>query len=79
MMVHAISAQLPFTGGEALAFYQPSSAERYFPVGPGIEVSLEPYGEPKWDDERGKEASAYNGRGQLKHRQVKGFLIDALG
>jgi hypothetical protein len=79
MMVHAISAHLPFTDGGALAFYQPSSAERYFSVGPGIEVSLEPYEEPKWDEERGKEASFYNGRGRLNHRQEKGGLIDFLG
>jgi hypothetical protein len=76
--VPAISAHIPFTGRGTLAFYQPSSTERYFSVGPGIEVSLEPYQEPKWDEERGNEATVYNGWGRLNHPQEKGAIIDLL-
>ena len=76
--VHAISAHIPFTGRGTLAFYQPSSTERYVSVGPGIEVSLGPYQEPKWDEERGNEATVYTGWGRLKHPQEKGVIIDLL-
>ena len=79
MMVHAISAHLPFTDAGTLAFFQPSPTERYLSVGPGVEVSLETYEEPKRDEERAKEALVYVERGQLIHRQEKGVLIDLLG
>lgn len=79
LMIPAFSAQLPFTSGETLVLYQPSSIERYFPVSPGIEVSIEPCEEPKWEEEMGQESLVYNGRGRLNHSQEKGVLIDTFG
>jgi len=77
-MVHAISANFPFTGGETLVLYQPSPMERYFPVAPGIEVSVEPQKNPGWGRERDKKCSFYNRQGQLNHPQEKGALVDVL-
>ena len=77
-MVHAISAQFPFMSGESLVLYQPSPMERYFPVAPGIEVSVEPQDEVRWEQERGRESSTYNRQGQMNHTKKKGALVDTL-
>ncbi len=79
LMIPAFSGQLPFTSGEALVVYQPASIERYFPVGPGIEASIEPWEEPIWGEETGQESLVYNGSGRLNHGQKKGVFIDTLG
>ena len=77
-MVHAISAQFPFMSGESLVLYQPSPMERYLPVAPGIEVSVEPQDEVRWDQERGQESSVYNRQGQMNRPKKKGALVDTL-
>ncbi len=77
-MVHAISAQFPLSAGEGLVLYQRSPTESYFPIAPGIEVSVEPREELKWEREGGQEGSVYNRRGQLNHPQKKGVLLNAL-
>ena len=77
-MVHAISAQFPFMSGESLVLYQPSPMERYLPVAPGIEVSVEPQEEVRWAQERGQESSVYNRQGQMNHPKKKGALVDTL-
>lgn len=77
-MVHAISAQFPFMSGESLVLYQPSPMERYFPVAPGIEVSVEPQDELRWEQERSQEYSTYNRRGHMNHTRKKGALVDTL-
>ncbi len=79
LMIPAFSAQLPFASGETLVLYQPSSIERYFPVSPGIEISIEPCEEPKCGEEMGQESLVYDSRGRLNHGQKKGGLIDTLG
>ena len=76
--VHAISAPLSLTGRENLVCYHASSMERYFPVGPGIEVCIEPYEDLKWEAEMDQEPSVYNGRGRMNHREKKGLAIDTL-
>ena len=76
-MVNAVSASFPFNGAQILVLYQPSPMERYFPVAPGIEVSVEPHEEPRW--EGGQEASVYNRQGKLNSSKKKGVLIDTLG
>ena len=78
IMINAISANFPFTGGGTLVLYQPSPMERYFPVAPGIEVSVEPQEDPRWENERDQKCSVYNRLGQLKHPQEKGALVDVL-
>ena len=75
-MAHAISAHFPFNGGETLVLYQPSPMERYFPVAPGIEVSVEPHEESRWERERDQEGSVYNRQGRLNHPPKKGVLVD---
>jgi hypothetical protein len=77
-MVHAMSAQFPFMSGESLVLYQPSPRERYLPVAPGIEVSVEPQDEVRWEQERGQESSVYNRQGQMNHLKKKGALVDTL-
>ena len=78
MTVPAISAHIPFTGGGNLVYFHPSPTERYFPVGPGIEVSIEPYEKPQKEEETSQNSSVYDGLGRLSGRQKKGFLIDVL-
>jgi hypothetical protein len=77
-MVHAISANFPFTGGETLVLYRPSPMEKYFPVAPGIEVSVEHHEEPGWKNERGSKGSVYNRLGQLNHPRESGGWVDIL-
>jgi len=77
-MVHAISAQFPFMSGESLVLYQPSPMERYLPVAPGIEVSVEPQDEVRWELEKGQESSVYNRQAQMNHPKKKGALVDTL-
>ncbi len=77
-MVNAISASFPFNGAETLLLYQPSPRERYFPVAPGIEVSIESYEEPRWGGETSQETSVYNRQGKLNFSKKKGVLIDTL-
>jgi hypothetical protein len=62
-MVHAIAAQFPFTGGGTLALYHPSPVERFFPVAPGIEVSVEPGGVFMGTSD--PESFVYNRRGRM--------------
>ena len=77
-MVNAISASFPFNGAETLLLYQPSPRERYFPVAPGIEVSVESHDEPRWGRELGLETSGYNRQGKLNFSKKKGVFIDTL-
>ena len=73
-MVHAIAAQFPFTGGGTLAPYHPSAVERYFPVAPGIEVSVEPGGDFMGTSD--PESFVYNRRGRMISPQKKGICVD---
>ena len=76
-MVQAIVAQFPiFTGGESLALYKPSPEERYFPLAPGIEVSVQAYAGGSWQEEREPELSVYNRKGQISFSKKKGVLVD---
>jgi len=77
-MVHAISANFPFTGGESLVLYQPSPMERYFPVAPGIEVSVEAHEDPGWGKDRDQRSWVYDRQGRLNYPQEKGALVDLL-
>ena len=74
MVVQAISAEFPFFGGKSLALYQPSPAERYFPFAPGIEVSVQPLEEMRW--QKNQEPSVYNRQGRLNPSPRKGVLVD---
>jgi len=73
-MVHAIAAQFPFTGGGCLVPYHPSRVERYFPIAPGIEVSVEPADAPGWGAD--PEPSVYNRKGRMSTSPKKGTWID---
>ena len=77
-MVHAISARFPFMGGESVVLYESSPMERYFPVTPGIEVSVGPLDEREWGQETGQESSTYNRRGQMSYPRRSGVLVDML-
>ena len=75
-MVHAISASFPFPGGEGLVFYHPSPVEKYVPVAPGIEVSVEPYADIQ-SAERKADSPVYDRRGRLVTAKRKGDLVDS--
>ena len=76
-MVQAIVAHFPvFTGGESLALYRPSPEERYFPLAPGIEVSVQAYEVGAWREKREPELSVYNRKGQISFSKKKGVLLD---
>ncbi len=72
-MVQAIAAPFPFIGSGTLAPYYPSAVERYLPVAPGIEVSVEPAGDLMAGD---PESSVYNRRGRMISSHRKGSCID---
>jgi hypothetical protein len=74
-MVHAISANFPFTSGIDLVLYHPLPLEKYFPVAPGIEVSIEPYADTR-SGERKPDSSVYNRQGKLTTAKRKGDLVD---
>jgi hypothetical protein len=74
-MVHAISANFPFTGGIDLVLYHPSPVEKYFPVAPGIEVSIEPYADTR-SGERTPDSPLYNRQANLITARRKGDLVD---
>ncbi|MGZ6202779.1 MAG: hypothetical protein ACXWM6_14815 [Thermodesulfobacteriota bacterium] len=73
-MVHAIAAQFPFTGGGTLAPYRPSSVERYFPIAPGIEVSVEPGEDLNWRSD--PECFLYDRQGRMSFCPKKGTSVD---
>jgi hypothetical protein len=73
-MVHSIAARFPFTGGGTLAPYHPSAVERYRPIAPGIEISVEP-GDMIY--ENNAEPSLYNRRGRMVSAHRKGTCLDA--
>jgi hypothetical protein len=75
-MVHAVSASFPFPGGENLVFYHPSPVEKYVPVAPGIEVSIEPYADIQRGERRG-DSPVYDRRGRLVTAKRKGDLVDS--
>ncbi len=75
-MVHAISASFPFPGGEGLVFYHPSPVEKYVPVAPGIEVSIEPCADIHSADLRA-DYPLYDRRGRLVAAKRKGDLVDS--
>jgi hypothetical protein len=74
-MVNAIAEHFQLTGGEEMVYYHPSPVEKYFPVAPGIEVSVEPYADSRKGDGR-LEIAIYNGRGKLSSASRKGDIID---
>jgi hypothetical protein len=74
-MVHAISASFPFTSGIDLVLYHPLPLEKYFPVAPGIEVSIEPYADTR-SGERKPNSPVYNRGGKLITAKRKGDLVD---
>jgi hypothetical protein len=74
-MVHAISANFPFAGREGMVLYHPLPAEKYVPVAPGIEVSIDPYTDIR-SGERGSDSPVYNRRGKLIRAKRKGDLVD---
>jgi hypothetical protein len=49
--------------------------EKYFPVAPGIEVSVEPYADSRNED-RGPGNALYDGRGKLASAFRKGSILD---
>jgi hypothetical protein len=74
-MVNAITAHFPFAGGEEMVYYHPSPVEKYFPVAPGIEVSVEPYADSR-KQEGGLGTALYDGRGKLSSASQKGRIVD---
>jgi hypothetical protein len=74
-MVNALAAHFPFAGAEEMVYYYPSPVERYFPVAPGIEVSMEPYTDSR-DEDRGSGNALYDGRGKLASAFRKGSIVD---
>ncbi len=74
-MVNAIAAHFPLAGGEEMIFYHPSPMEKYFPVAPGIEVSVESYGDSRKGDGNSG-TSLYDGRGRLRSEFPKGNIVD---
>ncbi len=76
-MVQAVVAHFPiFTGGESLAFYRPSPEERYLPLAPGIEISVQAYEIGSSREEREPELSVYDRKGQLSFSNKKGVFVD---
>ncbi len=75
-MVHAVSASFPFPGGEGLVFYHPSPVEKYVPVAPGIEVSIEPCADVQSGDLRAN-YPVYDRWGKLVTAKRKGDLVDS--
>jgi hypothetical protein len=76
-MVHSLAAQYPFTNGEGLVLYHPSSMESFFPVAPGIEVSIEPCGSTP-AKEGSHDFSIYNHRGKIIPVKEKGRFVDSV-
>ncbi len=74
-MVNAIAAYFPFGGEEEMAYYHPSPVEKYFPVSPGIEVSVEAYTDSREED-GGLGTALYDGRGKLTSSSQKGAIVD---
>ena len=74
-MVHAISANFPFTSREGVVLYHPLPVEKYVPVAPGIEVSTEPYEDMRSGEQR-PDSPVYNRRGKLITAKRKGDLVD---
>ena len=74
-MVNAIAAHFPFAGREEMVYYHPSPMEKYFPVAPGIEVSVEAYADSRKVDGL-LDTALYNGRGKLRSSSRKGDLVD---
>ncbi len=75
-MVQAISARFPFAPGGNLVLYQPAPLEKYFPVAPGIEVSVESIEE--YDSGNGRHLLFYDRRGRMINRPEKGVLVDTV-
>jgi hypothetical protein len=76
-MVHALAAHYPFTNGEGFLLYHPSPVENFFEVAPGIEVSVEPYGNPS-AREMSHDSSLYNRKGKMIRPIEKGHFIDSI-
>jgi len=74
-MVHAVSANFPFTSSEGMVIYHPFRVEKYVPVAPGIEVSTEPYDDIRSGEQR-PDSPVYNRRGKLIAAKSKGDLVD---
>ena len=74
-MVHAVSANFPFTGTEGMILYHPLRVERYVPVAPGIEVSIVSYDDIR-SGEHGPDSPVYNRRGALIRAKTKGDIVD---
>jgi len=74
-MVHAISANFPFPRGESLVFYHPLPVERYVPVAPGIEVSIDSYNDIR-SGGGSSDSPVYDRRGNLVTAKRKGDLVD---
>ena len=58
-----------------MVYYHPSPVEKYFPVAPGIEVSVEPYTDSRKEDGR-LGTALYDGRGKLRSSSRKGDIVD---
>jgi hypothetical protein len=74
-MDNAVAAYFPFLGGDEMVYYYPSRMERYLPVSPGIEVSVEAYAESRKED-GGLGTVLYDGRGKLTPASRKGNIVD---
>lgn len=71
-MVYALSPPFPFVSREGLIPYHASAIEKYFPVAPGIEVSVQ-----RIDlSEAGEEFLSYDARGHLSSPMKKGVMVD---
>ena len=74
-MVNAIAVHFPFAGGEEMVYYHPSPVEKYFPVAPGIEVSVQSYSGFRNED-GSFETGVYDRRGKFSVASRKGDLVD---
>ncbi len=75
-MVNALAPQFPFTQRESLVPYHPAPLERYYPIAPGIEVSVAPLEDI--DPGSSRSCGLYDRRGRVIHSSEKGLLIDAV-
>jgi len=75
-VVNALAAHFPLAAGGDLIYYHASPVERYVPVAPGIEVSVEPSGDFGGGDAH-PDPGLYNRRGRIQPASRKGGILDA--
>lgn len=75
-MVNAISAGLPFTGGNSIVLYQNPLPERYSIALPFVEVAPEGKAESLFENHQIHEILYYDRLGQPNHQHQKGLFIN---